>query len=206
MKIAILGGSFDPPHFGHILIATQIKEHLGMDEIWLMPLFQKNLQNKMFHKQLSSVADRFAMTKLLKNDFIKISDFEIIQNQTSYSLLTLEQLQKLHPKDTFYWILGSDQLAGFHKYYQWQELIKQNLIIFPREHTLWHLTERVKEGLQLQTIPKNVIVLQNRDLILSNVSSTAVRERVKKNLSIDFLVPKKIEEYIKKNKLYKIDG
>jgi len=61
----------------------------------------------------------------------------------------------------------------------------------------------VKEGLQLQTIPKNVIVLQNRDLILSNVSSTAIRERVKKNLSVDFLVPKKIEEYIKKNKLYK---
>ena len=75
MKIAILGGSFDPPHIGHLLISEQVKEHLDMDQIWLMPLFKKTKQNKIFHKQLSLVKQRFAMTKFLENDFIKISDF-----------------------------------------------------------------------------------------------------------------------------------
>jgi len=203
MKIAILGGSFDPPHLGHILIAEQVKEFLKMDEIWLMPLFQKVMQDRIFHKQLSSVKLRFAMAKFLENSTIKVSDFEILHNQTSYSLNTLEEIQKLHPNDTFYWILGSDQLNDFQKYYKWKELVQtKNLIIFPREHSLWHVEQRVKETLQLKSIPKNIIVLQNRDLILTNISSTSIRDRVKKRLPVDFLVPHAVQNYIIKNKLY----
>jgi nicotinate-nucleotide adenylyltransferase len=202
MKIAILGGSFDPPHLGHYLIAEQIKEALHMDEVWLMPLFQKALQDKMFHKKLSPVEHRLAMTQLLENEFIKTSDFEIRHNQTSYSIDTLKKLSEQYPQHTFYWILGSDQLSGFQKYYQWQELLKQNLIVFPREHMLWHVEERVREAFQLQTIPENVTVLQNRELILTNISSSIIRERVQKKVSIRFLVPETIETYIKKNTLY----
>jgi nicotinate-nucleotide adenylyltransferase len=203
MKIAILGGSFDPPHFGHILIAEQVKENLSMDEIWLMPLFQKIMQDKIFHKQLTSVKDRLAMTHILKSGFMKISEFEILHNQTSYTYNTLEALEKQHPEDTFYWILGSDQLNGFQKYYKWKELVQsKNLIIFPREHTLWHVEERVKDAFGLKKIPKNVIVLQNRDLILTNISSSSIRKRLKKKLPITFLVPAKVEEYIKENELY----
>lgn len=204
MKIAILGGSFDPPHIGHILIAQQVKEILKIDEVWLMPLFQKTMQDKIFHKQLTPVEHRLSMTKSLGNNFIKISDFEIVHNQTSYTFTTLEEVEKCYPKDTFYWILGSDQLNDFRKYYKWKKLVQsKNLIIFPREHTLWHLGKRVKEALQLQTIPQNVIVLQNRDLMLTNISSTTIRDRIKEGLPVDFLIPKQVEEYIKKNKLYK---
>lgn len=203
MKIAILGGSFDPPHIGHILIAQQVKEILKMDEIWLMPLYQKVMQDEIFHKKLTPVNDRLAMAHKLKNEFIKVSEFEILHNQTSYTYDTLEELQMQHPKDTFYWILGSDQLNGFSKYYKWKDLVKtKNLIIFPREHTLWHLEEKVKESLQLQKIPKNVIVLQSRDTILTNISSSTIRKRVKKGLMIDFLVPAAVYAYIKNNELY----
>lgn len=204
MKIAILGGSFDPPHLGHILIAQQVKEILNVDQVWLMPLYQKTFQDKLFHKQLSAVEHRLAMTKMLANDFIKVSDFEITQNKTSYSIDTLTSLKKLHPDDIFSWILGSDQLTGFQKYHHWQKLVQmQNLIIFPREHMLWHLEERVKEALQLQTIPENVIVLHNQDLILTNISSTMIRERIKKNRSITDLIPKNVEAYIRDHMLYK---
>jgi nicotinate-nucleotide adenylyltransferase len=203
MKIAILGGSFDPPHLGHILIATQVKEFLQMDKVWLMPLFQKDLQDKMFHKRLSEVDHRLAMAKLLENDFIKVSDYEIKHNQTSYSIDTLEALAKLHPQDEFYWITGSDQLDGFQKYHRWQDLIhNQNLIIFPREHMLWHLEEKVKETMNLQTIPENVTVLDNKKLVLTNVSSSLIRQRVRESLSIRYLVPDEVEQYIKENNLY----
>ncbi|HZE87436.1 MAG TPA: nicotinate (nicotinamide) nucleotide adenylyltransferase [Methylomirabilota bacterium] len=203
MNIAILGGSFDPPHLGHILIAQQVKELLNMDQIWLMPLYQKEQQDKIFHKTLSPVADRLLMAKYLENDFIKISKYEIEHNQTSYTVDTLEQLETLSSNDEFYWITGSDQLAEFQKYYKWEELVhKHKLIIFPREHMLWHLEDKVKEGFNLQIIPKNVIVLDNKDLVLTNISSRIVRERVKKGLSITHLVPKAVEEYIKGQKLY----
>src|SRR6185369_9653220 len=113
MKIAVLGGSFDPPHLGHLFIASQVKELLHMDEVWLMPLYQKTKQDKIFHKSITDTNHRLAMTKFLKNAFIKVSDFEIKNNPSSYTLITLQKLQETYPEHEFYWILGSDQLEGF---------------------------------------------------------------------------------------------
>jgi len=207
MKIAILGGSFDPPHLGHLLIAQQIIEFAEVDQVWLMPNYSTTAHHKVFQKQLSPSADRLAMTKLLVNDQIKVSDFELKFNKESLTITTLRELSKQHPEHTFYWVTGSDKLETFHLYDDWQEIIwKYHIIIFPREHMLWHLNERVKESLELQSIPENVIVLHNKDLILSNISSTAIRERVKKGLPIEFLVTPRVEEYIRKHKLYKTSG
>jgi nicotinate-nucleotide adenylyltransferase len=203
MKIAILGGSFDPPHLGHLLIANQVKELTGIDQVWLMPNYSTASHHKIFQKQLSPVADRLVMARLLENEFIKASDFEINHNQASITIITLEMLTKQYPQHEFYWITGSDKLETFHRYDRWQDIItKHNLIIFPREHMLWHLEDRVKEAFQLQTIPENVIVLHNKSLILTNISSTVVRDRVRKNLSIRDIVPKEVEAYIVKHKLY----
>ncbi|HWY78740.1 MAG TPA: nicotinate (nicotinamide) nucleotide adenylyltransferase [Candidatus Sulfotelmatobacter sp.] len=203
MKIAILGGSFDPPHLGHILIARQAIEFAGMDQIWLMPNYNTVAHHAIFQKQLSPVEDRFAMVKLLEDEKIKASNFEIENNKKSITIITLKMLSEQYPEHTFYWITGSDKLETFYLYDDWRTIItKYHLIIFPREHILWHLEERVKESLQLQTIPKNVIVLHNKELVLTNASSTAIRERVHKNLPIDFIVTPTIEKYIKEHKLY----
>lgn len=198
MKIAILGGSFDPPHLGHVMIATQVKELLNLDQVWMMPAFQHP-----FNKQLSPVETRYAMTKLLENESIKVSDYEIKHNRTSYTIDTLNALQKHYPNDTFYWITGSDQLQDFRKYKDWEEIVqKHNLIFFPREWILPEFEERVKEALLLKSIPRNVIVLHNKNLVLTNISSTRIRERVKAGLSIDLYVTKAVGEFIRKNKLY----
>lgn len=203
MKIAILGGSFDPPHFGHLLIARQVIEQTDVDQVWLMPNYNTTAHHEIFQKQLSPIEKRFEMTQLIKDERIQASDFEIQHNKNSITITTLELLANMCPQHTFYWITGSDKLETFHLYDNWQKILKEfSLIIFPREHMLWHLEERVKEHLQLQTIPKNVIVLQNKDLILSNISSTTIRERVRQHLPIDFLVPKAVEDYITKHKLY----
>jgi nicotinate-nucleotide adenylyltransferase len=199
MNIAILGGSFDPPHLGHYFIIIQVKELLQMDEIWLMPVFTHP-----FQKELLPVADRLAMTKLLCNDYIKISDFEIKNNQSSFTINTLTSLEKLHPEHTFHWIIGSDQLNSFQKYKDWQELIrKYNIIIFPREYVISHLEEKVKESFTLQTIPQNVKVLHDERMLLTNISSSKVRQRVKKGLPIHHLVPNSVESYIYEHGLYK---
>jgi len=203
MKIALLGGSFDPPHLGHILIARQVIEHAGMDQVWFVPNYTTSAHHAVFQKQLSPAEDRYKMAQLLEDNKIKVSDFEIKRNKESLTITTLETLSKEHPKDTFYWITGSDKLQTFHLYDDWREIISTfHLIIFPREHMLWDLEEQVKKSLLLQTIPQNVIVLHNKNLILSNISSTAIRDREKHGLPINFLVPPAVEEYIKEHKLY----
>lgn len=203
MKIAVLGGSFDPPHIGHILIAQQVIEYAGVDQVWLLPNYTTETHDKIFQKILSPVEDRLAMAKLLEDVEIKVSDFEVTQNQESITIITLEMLSKKYPEHEFYWITGSDKLDTFKKYDRWQDIVNEHkLIIFPREHILWHLEDKVKEGLQLQSIPENVIVLDNKDLVLTNVSSSVIRERARKGLSIEYLVPKSVEKYIKEKRLY----
>lgn len=199
MKIAVLGGSFDPPHIGHLLIAKQVKEKLTLDEVWLMPVYQHP-----FAKSLVSVEHRLKMSRMLENDFIKVSEFEIQHNQTSYTIDTLRKLNEDYPLDTFYWITGSDQLDSFQKYKEWQEIvIKHNLIIFPRETVIKHLEEKVKQTLQLQSIPEHVTLLHDKDLILTNISSTLIRERLRRKESLEYIVPDKVAEYIKEHNLYK---
>ena len=198
MKIAILGGSFDPPHLGHLFIAHQVKEHLGMDEVWLMPAYHHP-----FERALSDVQRRLEMTKLLEDEVIKISDFEIKQNPSSYTIDTLDALTKTYLDDTFYWITGSDQLEHFQKYKGWQEIItKHNLIIFPREWMLPQMEEKVKKALALDSIPINITVMQTKDLMLTNISSTKIRERIKAHLPIDLYLPNSVAAYIIERHLY----
>lgn len=204
MKIGILGGSFDPPHLGHFLIAEQVNEQLGLDQVWLMPMYSTKAHDKVFQKKLSSVEDRIAMAKILESDKIKVSDFEIKHNQDSITIITLEKLCQLHPEHEFYWITGSDKLETFQKYDRWRDIITQHkLIIFPREWVLPFFKEKVMETLQLRTIPESVIVFQNDHLVLTNISSTLIRLRVKNNLPVHYLVPDGVEEYIKYHNLYK---
>ena len=199
MRIAILGSSFDPPHLGHVLITTQVIELFKFDEIWLMPCFMHP-----FSKKLSSSARRLEMTKFLEDGIIKASDFEIIQKKTSYTIDTLNLLRWLFPKDEFYWIIGSDQLETFNKWRKWQDIVKNYpIIVFPRETDFNKIEEEIKTVLKTKKIPPNIFMPRHKNLIVTNISSTLIRDRVKEGKEIKDLVPKGVEEYIIEHRLYK---
>jgi nicotinate-nucleotide adenylyltransferase len=203
MQIGILGGSFDPPHLGHYLIARQVLEFTKVKEVWLLPYYNTAAFDKVFEKQLSPAENRLEMARFFENKDIKVSNFEILYNKSSITIVTLEMLQKKYPEHTFSWITGSDKLIDFQKYDRWEDLVhNHNLIIFPREHMLWHLEDRVKEAFEVDVVPENVTILNNQDLALTNISSTLVRDRVRKGLSVRHFVMERVEEYIKSNKLY----
>lgn len=198
MKIAILGGSFDPPHIGHALAALQIKELLNLDQVWLMPCFIHP-----FGKKLSDANHRLSMAKCLENTNIKVSDFEIENKKVSYTIDTLNSLSQKYRNDIFYWILSSEDLENFQKWKNWQEIRKKyNLIIFPRRPQA-SLKEKVKKCLKLESIPDNITVISLDKLVTTGISSTIIRERVRKNLPIAYMVPEKIEQFIQINKLYR---
>jgi len=198
MKIAILGGSFDPPHNGHVAIANRLLKLLNFDQVWLMPCYQHP-----FNKNLSAPNIRFEMTKFLENALVKVSDLEIKKKTISYSIDALKFLAKTRPQDNFSWIIGTDQVGSFTKWKNWQKIIDNfQLIIVPR-------TEYEKAEKQLQNIktkvshPENIILIDRKIFSPIYISSRLIRKKIKEGKSISNFVPKNVEKYIIQGKLYR---
>jgi nicotinate-nucleotide adenylyltransferase len=198
MNIAILGGSFDPPHKGHITIANRLLKLNNFDEVWLVPCYKHP-----FNKSLSASSKRFQMTKYLKKSRVKVSDLEIENKTTSYTIDTLKLLARKHPNDKFSLVVGTDQIENLTKWKEWKEIIDNFcLFIIPRagfkNGKIWlkNIVEQVKN-------PQNIILIDEKEFPLINTSSTLIRKMVKDGESISNLVPKKVEKYIIRHKLYK---
>ena len=197
MRIALLGGSFDPPHKGHLLLAEQIRRLLPIDEVWLIPCYKHP-----FGKQLSPEKHRLTMTRLLENTLIKVSDVEITKKDISYSIDTLRLLQQLYPSHSFFFIIGSDQIRDFPKWKEWQAIINEfGLVIYPRNIDTTTIPALVKQTFHMHTIPKTVLY-PKETLQTSRISSTEIRTRIKNNQSITGLVTPAVAAYIMKQRLY----
>lgn len=188
MKVAVLGGSFDPPHIGHYFVIKQILEvRPDIDKILLVPAYQhqwKPIQ--------ASVKDRIQMLRCLENEKIKISDIELKRSGISYTIDTVKELKKA-TNAFIYWIVGSDILHEFDRWEKTDELLNlTTFLVFPRDP--YHIPKN---------LPKGFEVLENKHLITTNISSTAIRERIKDGKSIEYFVPREVEEYIVEHKIYK---
>jgi nicotinate-nucleotide adenylyltransferase len=198
MNIAILGGSFDPPHRGHAIVARRLLKLNNFDEVWFMPLFAHP-----FSKNLSHSSKRLEMTKLLESGNIKVSDFEIRKKTISYTIDTLRFLSKNNSQNTFYWVIGTDQVDDFTKWKKWKEIINNfRLIIVPRAG--FKKAEKELKNIAKQVIAnKNIILLNRKKFPPIYISSTLTRRKIKEGKSLKFMLPKKVEEYIIRNKLYR---
>lgn len=188
MNIALLGGSFDPPHIGHYLVIRQVLDFRpDIDKILLIPAYQHQ-----WKPSFVRVEDRLAMTEFLLQERTKISEVEIERKGISYTIDTVKEIKKQTNAD-LYWIVGSDIISEFNRWEKTDELLSlTKFLVFPRDP--YHLPEKLPQGFEL---------VENENLITTNISSTAIRKRLKEGKSIHCLVPEKVEEYIKQNNLYK---
>ena len=202
MRIAILGGAFDPPHIGHYLVASQVKEKLKVDEVWLMTCYSYFPEFPVKFAKITPFEERHKMASYFKKFGMRVSDFEQKHNKRSRTIDTLRLLHKKYPQHIFSWIIGSDCLPSFNLWNEWRELAqKHNLIIFPRDTDFKTLEDRVREAFKLKDIPPNITIVEG-DLMVSNMASTHIRNRVRKDLPITGYVLLKVERLIKKNRLY----
>ncbi len=187
MRIGLLGGSFNPPHAGHVLIAQQVLDFTQIEAVWFLPAF-----NHTFDKPLAPVVNRLAMTKLIKLPHTQVSTLEIDSRLDGNTINLLPILKNKHPQHQFTFLIGTDQLPTFNKWGNWQTLLKSiPFLVIPRANyplKPWHV------GMQSLTHPL---------FITTNISSSLVRARIKKSLSIDTLVTKEVKTYVKKHKLYR---
>lgn len=183
MKIGLLGGKFNPPHIGHILIAQQVLDFAHLDEVWFVPNYGQS-----FHEPVAPVEDRLAMTTRIQLPRTKISTLEIEHKLDGKTIHLLPHLPKEHD---YTFIIGSDQLATFHLWGDYKDLLKQlPFLVFPRY------------GYPNEPLYEHMSVIGHKAFIASNISSTKIRERVKLGLPIDTFVPAGVAEYIKKKGLY----
>lgn len=193
MKIAVLGGSFNPPHCGHLLIAKQILDFCPVDEVWLTPCYKHT-----FQKTLVATKHRIAMTKILEQPKIKYCGMEIKHKLSGDTIDLMELLKKKYPQHQFSFIIGSDNLCNFKKWGSWKKLITHNdFWVFPRPRFLYDLK---KYGLKNHHFRFKLI--KHSLLVYANLSSTKIRERLAKKLTIDILVPQKVLKYINQHQLY----
>lgn len=192
-KIGILGGSFNPIHNGHIAIAEEVKKQLALDDVLFIPTGSApHKDNSLF----ASKEHRFNMVRLAVDGKFSVSDIEIKTDKVCYTVDTMSDVKKMHPDDKLYYIIGADSLVDFMK---WREPLKLfemlNIVVVDRDGTD---IDAVAEEYRQKYYAR--ITICHIDRI--DISATQIRENFKINGHSCGLVPKVVEEYIVKHKLY----
>jgi nicotinate-nucleotide adenylyltransferase len=186
MKIGILGGTFDPPHFGHLIIANEVLFRLNLDEVWFMPNQQPP------HKLKTSTTTNENRTEMLNRAIanqphFKLEPIEFNRVGPSYSIDTIRILKARNPDYRFYFIIGADMIEYLPKWHKIDELIE-----------LVQFVGVKRPGYSEHTDYPIMYV----ETPLIEISSKMIRNRIQKKEPIHFFLPDEVREYIKENTLY----
>lgn len=198
-KIGIMGGTFNPIHTGHLLLAQAAMEEAGLDRICFLPSGISYLKKE---DDVLSAGHRLRMTELAISDnpHFTVSDMEVKRSGNTYTCDTLRQLHEEQPENSFYFILGADCLFSMENWYHPEEIfssctilaaMRENLQLSDLEEKADWLRKRFKAEISLLHLPR------------IDISSTDIRERVKNGKSIRYMVPEAVREYILQNELFK---
>lgn len=189
-KVGILGGTFNPPHLGHLIIAEQVKDQLDLDRILFMPTVEPP-HSSVEKKTISSdIRVRLLDLALINNPDFELELYEVEQGGKNYSFNTMKALNDLYPAVEFYFIIGGDMIADLKT---------------------WHRVEDLVEIVQFVGIERPGFVVDTEypiimvDTTMTNISSSVIRNKVSKDCSIKYLVPAAVKEYIEVEGLYKND-
>tara|TARA_B100001142_G_scaffold101413_1_gene103556 strand:- start:126 stop:707 length:582 start_codon:yes stop_codon:yes gene_type:complete len=193
MKTCLFGGTFDPPHFGHLIVAQTIFEAEHFDRIVFVPA---HIPPHKIEANISPVDDRIRMLKIATKDnpnFI-ISDNEIKRGGVSYSIdtiLSYKEEAKIETNDLFY-LIGSDSLKQFETWKEPKKILKECKLIVA-----------IRPGFRPSDIPNWILArIQFANIPRIEISSTQIRQRWLENKTIRYMVTQPVWQFINKNKIY----
>jgi nicotinate-nucleotide adenylyltransferase len=206
MKIGLYFGTFNPIHVGHLIIANHMAEHSDLDQIWMVvtphnPLKKKNTLLDDYH--------RLQMVHLAAEDFLKIkpSDIEFKLSQPNYTVNTLVHLEEKYPNYKFSLIMGEDNLKSLHKWKNYEVILENHdIYVYPRLDTKVSAEEAISadaDNLDLKILQKFAKKIHMIDAPVVEISSTFIRDNIKKGKNVQPLLPAKVWEYIDHNNFYK---
>lgn len=189
-RIGILGGTFDPPHNGHVVVAAEARHALDLDEVLVLPA---NVPwQKVGTRGITPADDRLAMTRLAMADLeaVRVSTLELERGGSTYTADTLEQLSALAPDDERFLLVGSDVAPGLDTWKR-PEVVRRlaTLVVYDRPGSAG-------------AAPPPAWPCARITVAQVSVSSTELRERVRAGRPIDGLVPPAVVRYIRSRRLY----
>ena len=198
-KLVILGGTFNPPHIGHLLLAENAAYELKADKIIFMT--SGNPPHKDYVESADSIM-RYEMVKLIikDNPVFEASDFEVFSDKPCYTADTLTKLKDLYPETEFYFIIGLDSLINFEKWYRPDIIFKKAKIAVAMRGGV--LVEKFLELKKYYEEKYNAEILKIT-LPEIGISSSDIRMRVKNDMPIRYMTTRDVEKYIVNNNLYK---
>jgi nicotinate-nucleotide adenylyltransferase len=181
LKIGLYGGTFDPIHHGHLILARQAKEELGIDKLVFIPAAENP-----FKKQGTPALHRFEMVRLAlegQPEFF-LDSIEIDRGGISYAYDTVQVYREKYPGANLYFLIGDDNVSELPK---------------------WHRFAELEKLVQFVVLSRSEIISKIKYPIIKrhfDISATEIRNRVANGLPITYLVPEKVHCYIDENKLY----
>lgn len=191
MKIAIMGGTFDPIHYGHLISAEEVRERKNFDKIIFVPSARPP------HKERSDIVipeHRYTMTVLATEDnpHFDVSRIELDRRGPSYAIDTVREFKKIYNEPQIAWIIGADLLIEFSIWKDFDKLLG-----------LCHFIATSRPNYDFADVPDELIDrVELIEISVIDISSTQIRQKIRCDRSIKYLVPKNVEEYIYKNRLY----
>lgn len=195
-KIGLFGGTFDPPHKGHIALAKSTLLNFSLDKIIFIPAGNPPHKTQ---KRVSDKTHRFEMVKMaIKGEpNFSISDFDIKNERPNYSYLTIEHFKNEYPDDEIFFIVGADSYRDFPKWKNYPDILSLSTFIVLNRNDA-DLGEYFKKYCEIYPEHK---ALFSDDFSFA-LSSTELREKIKSGEDCKNLLPDGVYEYIKKHKLY----
>lgn len=201
-SLAILGGTFDPIHYGHIVAAECVRDAFQLDRVIFMPAARP--PHKDLHGVLGS-RQRYAMVELAisGNDYFEISALELERKGLSYTVETVAAIRRIYPEAEIYFILGTDTLMLINTWKDLKRLLQlcQFILVTRPGYQLNRNDERFRNV--PASLWERTIVLPIPGLF---ISSSDIRRRVVEGKTIRYLVPAAVEKYIRENNLYREEG
>jgi nicotinate-nucleotide adenylyltransferase len=199
MKIGVFGGTFDPVHVGHLILAERCREEAGLDQVWFLPSYAPPHKQGQPITRFELRCDMLALA-LTGQPAFRVEPIEKELPPPSYTARTLAELRGRHPEHTFALIVGGDSLHDLPTWYEPRRVVEQaELVAVPRPGALLPSAAEVaaKVGVPAERVRLTVV-----DCPQVDVSSRDVRKRVGEGKSVRFLVPRAVEEYVRERKLY----
>ncbi len=196
-RLGIMGGTYDPPHYGHLAAASDVMHALGLDSVlWVV----SGRPPHKLHLPVTSAHHRLEMVEraIHGNPRFQVSTIELEKQRPSYTVDTLRRLRDLHPGESLYFLMGSDEFAALHTWHK-AELIPH----------LAHLAVMLRAGTQLDTarVESLSVEVPGRYTLVPvpevGTSSSEVRRRVRDGMPIRYLVPDNVASYIEREQLYR---
>jgi nicotinate-nucleotide adenylyltransferase len=201
MKVGVFGGTFDPVHLGHLVLAGECRRQVGLDEVWFVPSAHHPFKPDL---QVSSFDDRVAMLRLAleDRDGYVVNEIERELPAPTYTANTLDALAERYPGNEWYFLMGADALAELPLWHEPARVVARcTLLAMARPGTAKITIDQLRANL---TLPADSPVrLQWVDVPPIDIASREIRRRVRAGESIQAVVPHAVEQFIQSHHLYR---